>query len=96
MTRHTMSGTTLTLELDQVAALNHHLRRQPPVTAKRLGLGSLPENAVLQQLSAVGPPCYPYILGHFSNAEHPVELHTAELKRLSDRWHLHQRWGVGS
>ncbi|GAB3270555.1 hypothetical protein [Kineosporia babensis] len=94
MIHHSMSGTTVTLELTQVQTLNRELRRHAPVTAGRLGLGSVPEKAVLRQVQASGPPSFPYLYGRFDAGGPAVELHTRQLQQLSDLWHLHQRWGV--
>ncbi|GAA3626945.1 hypothetical protein GCM10022223_50260 [Kineosporia mesophila] len=98
MNHRSMSGTTL--EMTQVAALEEHLTRSrhAPLTAGGLGLPSVPGKAVLQHVTAVGPTCYPFVYGHFqaSGDQSPViaELHTQQLRRLSDAFRLHQHWGL--
>ncbi|MBT0772006.1 hypothetical protein KIH74_23895 [Kineosporia sp. J2-2] len=99
MTQTSTASTTHTLEMDQVAALNEHLtrRRHAPLTAGELRVDGVPGQAVLQRVSASGPPCFPWVFGHFSvsgDQEVSAELHTGSLERLSDSFHLHQRWGL--
>jgi len=100
MNHHSMSDTTVTLEMAQVENLNQRLTRttHAPVTAGSLGVAQLPEKAVLRRVSASGPPCFPYVQGHFQvsgdQGEAVRELHTPALKQLSDMFHLHQTWGV--
>ncbi|GLY32722.1 hypothetical protein [Kineosporia sp. NBRC 101731] len=100
MNHRSMSGTNLTLEMAQIAALEEHLTRRhhAPLTAGVLGLATVPEKAVLQHVTAVGPTCYPFVYGHFrasgDQSEVAVELHTQQLRRLSDTFRLHQHWGL--
>jgi len=109
---HQLSGTTHTVELDQLAELNNGLAERDPseaIAASVLGLqgavltsgGRLPADALLARLSFEGPPEYPYIHGHFRSRpgdEHllTVDLHTGALRRLSHLLHLQQTWGAGS
>lgn len=100
MIHTSMSNHTSTLELVQVAALNEHLTQRPhsPLTAAQLGVGCLPGPAVLQRVTASGPPAFPYVHGFFTvpgeQNELSAELHTDTLDKLSDTFHLHQRWGL--
>ncbi|MDP9828829.1 hypothetical protein J2S57_004578 [Kineosporia succinea] len=100
MTHRSLSSTTVTLEMTQVAALEEHLRRRrhAPVTAGGLRLRTLPEKAVLQSVTAGGPPSYPFVYGHFrmpgGETRFDVELHTEQLLRLCDRMGLRQHWGL--
>jgi hypothetical protein len=101
--------TTHTVEMDQIADLNHRLQGKPlrVVTAAELGLeGSkllghastrLPGRAVLVRLCWDGSPEFPYIHAHFSaDSSLVVDMHTAALQALSHRLNLRQIWGVGS
>jgi hypothetical protein len=86
-----------------------------PVTALVLGLtgqsvegagaaaspDGLPAAAILDRLSAQGPPDFPYVAGLFRAAtdgpqtpELQVSLHTAALRRLSHHFGLHHTWGA--
>lgn len=62
--------------------------------------GGLPAGAVLDHLSAEGPPDFPYLAGRFrvgSGDSEPtlqVALHTPTLRRLSHRFGLHHVWGA--
>ena len=76
---HQLSGTTHTVELEQLAELSNGLAELDPseaISASLLGLqgaeltsdgaeGRLPAEAVLARLSFDGPPEYPYVHGHF-------------------------------
>jgi hypothetical protein len=76
---HQLSGTTHTVELEQLAELSNGLAELDPseaVSASLLGLqgaeltsdgaeGRLPAEAVLARLTFDGPPEYPYVHGHF-------------------------------
>lgn len=99
MNHRSMSDTTVTLEMSQVESLNERLTQadHPAVTAGSLGVVGVPEKALLQQVTASGPPCFPYVEGRFTGSgsgETFAELHTPALRRLSDLFHLHQTWGV--
>ena len=98
--------------------LNDHLaeadRGGHPVTAEALAMtgqpiegadtasGGLPASAVLDHLSAEGPPDFPYIEARFRTASAPdaggpllhVDMHTAALRRLSQTFGLHHVWGA--
>lgn len=90
-------------------------RAGTPVTAEALGLtgqpiegagavtpAELPASAVLDHLSAEGPPDFPYIEALFRAAPAQgaggprlhVAMHTPELRRLSHAFGLHHIWGV--
>jgi len=62
--------------------------------------GGLAPGAVLDHLSAEGPPDFPYIEGRFRGAGGGggdlvgVEMHTAALRRLSETFHLRHVWGA--
>jgi hypothetical protein len=76
---HQLSGTTHTVELEQLAELSEGLAGRDPgeaISASLLGLqgaeltsdgadGRLPAEAILARLSFEGPPEYPYVHGHF-------------------------------
>jgi hypothetical protein len=119
MTRHDLSRTTHTPELQQLRELNEQLAAvredDTPVTAQVLGLAGqsvegvgaaacpdgLPASAILDHLSAQGPPDFPYVAGRFHAAidgpqtpELQVSLHTAALRRLSHHFGLHHLWGA--
>ena len=104
MTDHAMALTSHTTEMRQVAEMNAVLARGNRVTADSLGVrNEVPADAVLRRLRAVGPPSYPYIYGIFVRGGDRVEdarpilveLHTAQLRALSDRLHLRgQIWGA--
>lgn len=103
MSGHDVAPSTHTPELDQLAEIDDCLdttrRQHLTVTAADLGLGSLPAAAELDHLSAEGPPDFPYIVGHFrspratSESDLSIAMHTAALRRLSQRFHLRHRWG---
>ncbi len=66
---------------------------------------TLPGASLLVRVSWEGAPQYPYIHGHFADPSGTkssadgtvaVELHTAALRLLSHRLHLHHVWGIGS
>jgi hypothetical protein len=87
-----------------------------PVTAEALGLTGqpvegpgasaapegVPGSALLDHLSAEGPPDFPYIAAMFRGVAAPgavgplleVAIHTATLRRLSQTFHLHHIWGA--
>jgi hypothetical protein len=90
-------------------------RAGQPVTADALGLtgqplegtgsgtpGGLSASAVLDHLSAEGPPDFPYIEARFRTSATPgtggallqVAMHTAALRRLSQTFGLHHIWGA--
>ena len=103
MTAHAMATTTHTTELRQIEEMNAALARGARPTAASLGIGDgVPGDAVLRRLRAAGPPSYPYVYGIFArdhaDAEGrsvPVELHTRQLRAISDRLHLRAHiWGV--
>jgi hypothetical protein len=111
MNQPSLSTTTHTIEMSQIAELNSRLTsRGAKITAAELGLAgvglfgaapndSLPGSATLVRLSWQGPPNYPYIHGHFSAGDtnsHLVDLHTRALRELCRRLGLHQSWGSGS
>jgi hypothetical protein len=62
----------------------------------------LPATAVLDHLSAQGPPDFPYIAGQFHAAAGQgspapllqVGMHTAALRKLSATFHLRHLWGA--
>jgi hypothetical protein len=90
-------------------------RAGAPVTAEALGLTGqpveggqssapqeVPASALLDHLSAEGPPDFPYIAARFRTAGAPgapsplleVAIHTATLHRLSQTFGLHHVWGA--
>jgi hypothetical protein len=106
MTDHAMAPTTHTTEMRQVREMNAVLARlvsgRPTAGSVGVHLG-VPEGAVLQRLRPAGPPSYPYVYGVFTREEDPtgkvrpalVELHTAQLRAISDQLHLRGHiWGV--
>ena len=77
---HQLSGTTHTVEMEQLAELSSALRARDPsqaISASLLGLegvglfsgsyagGGLPGDAVLLSVSFDGPPDFPYVHAHF-------------------------------
>jgi hypothetical protein len=101
MKAHHLAPTTHTVELDQIHEINAALASGHRLTAGTLGVpGTVPAGAVLRSLEADGPPSYPYIHGHFSHRatdDTVVELHTAQLRAISDQLSLRSHiWGVGS
>jgi hypothetical protein len=69
------------------------------VTSKRVA-GGLPSSARIVRVCWDGPPEYPYLHGHFAaegsqDSSLHVDLHTAALRELSHRLHLHHTWGWG-
>lgn len=100
MTEHAMATTTRTTELRQIHEMNTALAGGSRLTAAALGLpAGLPEDAMLCRLRAAGPPSYPYVYGVFTRdraaPDLTVELHTAQLRAISDRLHLRRHiWGV--
>jgi hypothetical protein len=98
---HELARTTHTVELRQVAEVNEALassRRR--LTAGSIGVrAAVAERAVLRSLECVGPPSYPYVYGRFdgpgpSAGFARVELHTKQLRAISDQLSLHsQVWG---
>jgi hypothetical protein len=104
MTDHVMATTTHTTEMRQLHEMNAVLARGRRETAASLGIqNGVPGDAVLLRLKAAGPPSYPYVFGIFTR-DHAgagevrpllVELHTAQLRAISDRCHLRGHiWGV--
>jgi hypothetical protein len=102
MKAHHVAPTTHTVELDQIHEINAALASGRRVTAGTLGVpATVPADAVLRSLEPDGPPSYPYIYGHFSRRATDdtvrVELHTAQLRAISDQLSLRSHiWGVGS
>ena len=100
MKAHHLAPTTHTVELDQIHEMNAALASGHRVTAGSLGVpATVPGDAVLRSLEAEGPPPYPYIYGHFSRRGTQdrvrVELHTAQLRAISDQLSLRSHtWGV--
>jgi len=104
MTDHAMATTTHTTELRQIEEMNAALTRGGRPTAATLGIGDgVPGDAVLRRLSPAGPPSYPYVYGIFTRESSTgdvgrpllVELHTRQLRAISDRLHLRAHiWGV--
>ncbi len=105
MSEHAMALTTHTTEMHQLDEMNAALavgRRR--LTAGALGLHrGVADDAVLRRLRRAGPPSYPYVYGVFSRASAAdpdgpaafVELHTAELRAISDQLSLRRHvWGV--
>jgi hypothetical protein len=105
MSEHGMALTTHTTELHQLDEMNTALaigRRR--LTAGALGLHrGVAGDAVLRRLRPAGPPSYPYVYGVFSREGRAnrdgttafVELHTAELRAISDQLNLRRHvWGV--
>jgi hypothetical protein len=105
MSEHSMALTTHTTELHQLDEMNAALavgRRR--LTAGSLGLHrEVADDAVLRRLEPAGPPSYPYVYGVFSHesggspdgAPALVELHTAQLRAISDGLSLRRHiWGV--
>ncbi len=98
---HELARTTHTVELGQVAELNAALASgRRSLTAGSIGVrAAVTEHAVLKHLECTGPPSYPYIHGHFegpasSTQAARVELHTAQLRAISDQLSLRsQVWG---
>lgn len=103
MPEHSLSPTTRTLDLVQVAELDGGLSapNARPVTAGDLGLDEgVAPTAVLTRVWCEGSPEFPYIYGDFAGASGSagaavhVLLHTAALRALSQAFGLHHRWGV--
>lgn len=104
MTAHAMATTTHTTELRQIEEMNAALSGGARPTAAWLGIRDrVPGDAVLRGLRAAGPPSYPYIYGIFARdggtaadgRPVPVELHTRQLRAITDRLHLRAHiWGV--
>ena len=102
--------TTHTIEMAQIKEINAKLKQQPSgvvITASEIPLETQPgdryvpvnPSALLTRLSWTGSPSFPDIFAHFSasGSEAPrrrVRLHTAALKEISHRLHLHHVWGV--
>ncbi len=66
----------------------------------RTAARSIPAEAVLTRIAAFGPPDFPYVSGHFaagaaSAAPLVAELHTSNLRMLSQLFGLHHNWGAG-
>ena len=102
-------STTHTIEMAQIKEINAKLKHRSGVviTASELPLEtqagdrpvSVNPSAVLTRLSWTGSPSFPDIFAQFtaSESEKPrrrVRLHTAALKEISHRLHLHHAWGV--
>ena len=104
MTAHAMATTTHTTELHQIEEMNAALSGRPrPTAATRRRTDPGPRAAGLRGRRAAGPPSYPYIYGIFARdggtaadgRPVPVELHTRQLRAISDRLHLRAHiWGV--
>jgi hypothetical protein len=94
MHEHPLSPTTRTVELSQLEQLDAAIRLPgaPRITPADLGLDADPSDGVLTDVSYDGPPEYPYIQGTFGGRR--VDLHTAALRELSRRLHLHHTWGA--
>jgi hypothetical protein len=98
---HSLALTTHTTELRQIDEINAALESGHHVTAGSARVHApVPEYAVLRYLEATGPPSYPYIYGHFSDPGTGdtlrVELHTEQVRAISDQLSLHSHiWGVG-
>jgi hypothetical protein len=98
---HQVALTTHTVELGQIAEMNAALasgRRR--LTAGSIGAQApAAEHAVLKSLECEGPPSYPYVYGCFegpapSTRVARVELHTANLRAISDQLSLRSHvWG---
>jgi hypothetical protein len=100
MHEHELAPTTHTVELRQIAEMSAALASgNRHLTAGSIGVeAAVPESAVLLSLDSEGPPSYPYIFGHFSvpGSEQVtrVELHTANLRAISDQLKLRSHiWG---
>jgi hypothetical protein len=75
-----------------------------PVTgpAGAMAPRALPASAVLDHLTAEGPPDFPYIMGRFRARGEAgagavllqADMHTTALRRLSAALHLHHVWGT--
>lgn len=104
MSEHGMALTTHTTELRQIREMNAVLAKGARLTGASLGLrAGVPEDALLRRLRPAGPPSYPYVYGVFTREPQRgpdarptlVELHTAQLRAISDRLGLrHHIWGV--
>jgi hypothetical protein len=100
MHEHELAPTTHTVELRQIAEMNAALasaRRR--LTAGSIGVrAAVAPDAVLRWLEPQGPPSWPYIYGHFGGPGTQdvteVELHTAQLRAISDQLSLRSHiWG---
>jgi hypothetical protein len=104
MPEHSLSRTTHTLDMAQIAEIDERLTspRAPSVTPLDLDLdvAGLAPSAVLTNVWWEGSPEFPYIYGDFSGVTDAgatpvhVQLHTPSLIRLSQLLGLHHRWGV--
>ena len=105
MSEHGMALTTHTTEMHQLDEMNAALAiGRCRLTAGSLGLHrGVADDAVLRRLEPAGPPSYPYVYGVFSResgaspdgAPALVELHTAQLRAISDGLSLRRHiWGV--
>jgi hypothetical protein len=104
MPEHPLAPTTHTLEMAQAAELSKHLATPSAhsITAADLGVdgGRVPSAGVLTRVWLEGSPEFPYLYGDFSGvpgsdgAPIRVPLHTEALRRLSQWFGLHHRWGV--
>ena len=99
---HAVTAAALGLAGEQVVvphgAWSWDLAQAVPVQARRL-----PGIAVLEHVSAEGPPSFPYFWGHFRTGGSTAAadasgllapLHTECLYRLGIALGLHLRWGV--
>lgn len=100
MSEHGLAPTTHTTELRQIDEMNHALRARPGLTAAVLGVpAGVPPGAVLRTLRPTGSPSFPYVHGVFARPDGAgdlvIELHTAQLRAVSDRLTLRRHiWGV--
>lgn len=105
MSEHGMAVTTHTTEMRQIGEMNVALARGArSVTAGSIGIHTgVADDAVLRRLRPAGPPSYPYVYGVFTRDSGrlsesrpvPVELHTQQLRAISDRLNLRRHiWGV--
>lgn len=102
MSEHAMARTTHTTEIRQVNEMNAVLasgRRRLTAGAVDLHAG-VADDALLRRLKPAGPPSYPYVYGVFTRPRGTegnvlVELHTAQLRAISDQLALPRHiWGV--
>ncbi len=104
MTEHAMPQTTHTTEMRQVREMNAALARRGGPSAGSIGVrAGVAPDAVLHRLRIAGPPSYPYVYGIFIRGAETsndarraiVELHTAQLRAISDQLGLRgHTWGV--
>lgn len=90
------AGTEVTAE--SLGMTGHPMTGPAGATAPR----ELPASAVLDRVTAEGPPDFPYIVGRFRVRSGTgggagllrADMHTAALRRLSAALHLHHVWGA--